>query len=301
MSTSSQAQPHASSPRPLQLRNRHRAELSNFLLQRIDANLFPYSWLENHGVQPNRISHFNFWAYLGEERTIQSVALNIADRLLMLDTAHAEDARSFGVFFRRQPYRFHHIVSPTKSVVPFWKDYADPLLPNAPVARLIQDQLLYKLTPAQFQRPQRPLSKLRPARPSELDPIFLASVQMHREETGEDPLQKDPETFRRHVRHRLTMGRTFAWFDEHRHLLFKADISIHCSLGAQISGVYTSPHHRNKGIATKALFDLCALHFDQDLPRLTLYVNETNKPALKVYHRLGFELSSPYQTIFLAN
>lgn len=287
--------------RPLQLRNRHRGALSQFLFEQIDANLFPYSWLENHGVQPSRISHFSYWAYLDNDSTLQSVALNVADRLLMLDARCPDDARSFGVFFRRQPYRFHHIVSRTDSVAPFWEIYSDPLLPGAPQAKLIQNQLLYTLTPTDFPRRDQLLSGLRPGKPSEIDPIFLASAQMHREETGEDPLQNDPDTFRRHVRHRLTMGRTFVWFDHNRHLLFKADISIHCSQGAQISGVYTSPHHRNKGIATKALHDLCALHFDQGLPRLTLYVNETNAPALKVYHRLGFQFSSPYQTIFVAN
>lgn len=293
--------PEFNAPRPVQLRNRHRRELYDFLLEQIDANLFPFSWLKNHGVQPNRISNFNFWAYLNDDGALQSVALNIADRLLMLDARRQQDARSFGVFFRRKPYRFHHIVSRTKSVAPFWEVYANPLLPGAPKARLIQDQLLYRLTPATFTRQRQPLSKLRPGKSSEIDPIFLASAQMHREETGEDPLQNDPDTFRRHVRHRLTMGRTFVWFDDNRHLLFKADISIQCAQGAQISGVYTSPHHRNKGIATRALCDLCAHQFDQGLPLLTLYVNETNAPALKVYHRLGFELSSPYQTIFVAN
>ena len=105
--------------------------------------------------------------------------------------------------------------------------------------------------------------------------------------------------FRRHVEHRLENGRTFAWFDEHRRLLFKADVSAQSSWGAQISGVYTPPAWRGQGIATRGMREVCAILLDRGCPRITLYVNRTNAPALKVYQRVGFEFHSDYQTVFV--
>ncbi len=287
---------------PQKLRNRNQQQLQRFLFEDVDANLFALSWLENQGVEPHRPDHFAYWGLFDEDRDLCAVALNIADRLLMLDTRHDEEqARRFARFFRSRKIRFHHVVSRARSVEPFWQTYSQEESNWSVSARLIQHQRLYHLRPYHFDAPKRRLTGLRPARRSELDAIFLASVRMHREETLEDPLERGASAFRRHVRHRIDKKRTYAWFDDKRHLMFKADISTRCSAGAQISGVYTAPQFRNQGIATRAMTDLCAILFDEGLPRLTLYVNETNEPALRVYEHLGFHFLSPYRTVFVAD
>ncbi len=286
---------------PTRLRNRHQRRLQRFLLEDVDANLFILSWLENHGVEPSRADHFAFWGFFSSSGGLRSISLNIANRLVMLDTRIDDDARRFGLFFGERDLRFLHVVSRSRSVEPFWSVYADPKQPDPVEARLIQHQELYRLQPQNFSFPAIRQSRVRRADASEIDAVFLASARMHREETLEDPLRRDADAFRRHVRYRITHGRTFVWFDEYRRLLFKADISTRCAHGAQISGVYTSPRHRNQGIATRAMIDICSILFEEDLPRLTLYVNEKNHAARHVYQKIGFQYLAPYQTIFIAH
>lgn len=286
---------------PEKLRNRHQRSLQHFLLDDVDANLFALSWLENRGVEAPRHNRFAFWGWFDDRGDLQAVALDISHRLLMLDVRHPDYARRFGRFFRLRNTEFLHIVSREEHVEPFWEVYADDDSEFDIQARLIQHQKLYRLLSTDFERTESRCSGVRRARISELDPIFLASVKMHREETLEDPLARNASAFRRHVRYRIEHGRTFGWFDDHHRLLFKADISTRCSHGAQISGVYTAPKHRNQGLATRAMGDICDILFDEGLPRLTLYVNRTNTAALRVYEKLGFRLLGPYQTIFIAD
>lgn len=285
--------------RPVRLANRDADMLWEFLLEDLAPNLFSLSWLEHHGVEPSRPGHFTFWGWLDDTATLQASALNISSRLLLIDARKPGYARGFGEFFRRRDTRFRHIVSRRDSVVPLWKSYRDPNARPPIDARLIQDQKLYQLCADDFSGPQKRQTPVRRARDEELDAVFLASVEMHREETLEDPLKRGGNSFRRHVRHRLENDRTFVWF-ENRRLVFKADISTQCSLGVQISGVYTRPDMRNRGIATRAMCDICNILFSEGFPRLTLYVNETNRSARHVYEKLGFQSVAPYQTVFIA-
>lgn len=286
---------------PEQLEDHHRSKLREFLLEDVDANLFALAWLENNGVEPDRSGHFSYHGWFDDHRNLEAISLNVSNRLIMLDTRDQSYARAFGRFFRRRRTRFQHVVSRQRSVSPFWQAYSEPDGDFHVQARLTQDQVLYRLFPSQFRAPSGRQSAVRRGRKSELDSIFLASVRMHREETREDPLARNGSSFRRHVRHRVEKGRTFVWFDDRRRLLFKADISTQCSLGAQISGVYTAPQFRGQGIATRAMTDICRILFDEDLPRLTLYVNHSNAPARSVYERIDFEAVAPYQTVFVAD
>ncbi len=296
----SHLQPHAAEG-PRKLRNRHQRRLQRFLAEDVDANLFALSWIENRGVDAHKANNYAFWGWLNENQEIMAVALDISDRLLMLDTRSSVFAKRFGQFFRDRHTRYMHIVSRANYVEPFWQIYGADQEEFSVAARLIQHQMLYHLLPRDFRSQPPGKTAVRRARTAELDPIFLASVKMHREETLEDPLARDASAFRRHVRYRIENGRTFAWFDSQRRLLFKADISTRCNHGAQISGVYTAPQVRNQGIATRALIDICTTLFDEGLPRLTLYVNRSNEAAIRVYEKIGFESQGPYQTIFIEN
>ncbi len=298
ISAHSQAPPQ----RPTRLRRSHRRRLEEFLLQDVEANLFCLAWLEHRGIQARKRGNYTYYGWFGDEGQLRAVALDISQRLLLMDTRRPEDARGFGKFFRARSVRFRHVVSRRRGVVPFWQVYADNS-GGAPVidARLIQDQRLYRLVPEDFDAPSKPLSSVRRGSMTELDPIFLASVAMHREETKEDPMKRNPSTFHRHVRQRVEKGRTFVCFGEDRRLVFKADISTQCRQGCQISGVYTAPSMRNRGIATRAMRDICGTLFDEGLPRITLYVNEQNRAARRVYEKIGFVDVGAYQTIFVAD
>ena len=277
-------------------------DVVEFLSRDVVSNIFMLSWLENYGVTaPGRPDLFHFRTLRLDDELV-GVALVITERLLLLSTTDAEVARRLGSWHRDHGFRLEHVVSQRQCVAPFWASYS-----TAPDvrARLVRDQELYSLARADWLRvrPQRPATELsgtaQLARLDDVHAIFWASAAMHTEETLEDPLERDAEHFRRHVEHRIDHGRTYAWFDEHRRLLFKADISAQSPWGAQISGVYTPKALRGNGIATVAMHDICESLFGRGFSRVTLYVNRSNHAARRVYEKVGFRFHTDYQTIFV--
>lgn len=279
-----------------------RAELRDLYEKEVATNIFSLSWLENYGAVSRRPGVFEF---RGVERDgiIQAAALVITDRLVLLCAERDEDAEALGAYYAGRGAWFGHVVSARAPVDAFWRGYTANYrgLPR-PHARLASPQRVYALDTLRWDEvdgaASYPESGLRCARPEDLDALLLSSAQMHLEETKEDPLEKDAQAFRGHVRHRVETGRSYVWFERHR-LIFKADISAQSKYGVQISGVYTSPRDRGRGVATRAMRDLCATLFDRGWPMVTLYVNESNEAARKVYDRVGFEALGPYMTVFV--
>lgn len=278
--------------------------IASYLSRDPVTNLFMLSWLDNYGVgAPSRPDLFRFRAArIGSE--VRGVALIITDRLLLLDVDDADTAASLGLWHGQGGCRLEHIVSSRCCVAPFWSSYTKGTESSA---RLVRDQELYVLDRQEWlrARPARRDSgyagRVRLAEARDVHAVFWASAAMHAEETLEDPLVRDPGQFRRHVEHRVENGRTYVWFDARQRLLFKADISAQSSWGAQISGVYTPPALRGRGIATQAMHDICNALFDSGFPRVTLYLNRANEAARRVYRRVGFRFWTDYQTIFVAS
>lgn len=291
-------------------RREHRRALRDFLERDVVMNLFALSWLENYGVVATRPGSFHFRLAFGESGQIDAVALVISERLLLLDALELDWLDELGRWYRERGYHFHHVVSNRALVERFWDAYVgmndDPALLSLPpvVARLRSPQQMYVLTRERWQQVQGSpayvrRSELREATIGELDAVFLASAQMHREETLENPLSGQPEVFRNHVRHRIESGRTLVWFDLHGRLMFKVDVSAQSRYGVQLSGVFTQPSFRNQGVASKAMSDACRILFSRGWPRITLYVNDENAAARHVYEKIGFVYHGDYETIFV--
>lgn len=286
----------------------HKALLAAFLERDIPLNLFALSWLDNYGTVSTRPGTFHFRGILSSAGQLEAMALVITNRLLLLDARRESFARYMGTWYCEAAFHFQHIVSSTQNVEPFWDAYvmASHHTGGAPLAaRLISPQRMYVLTRQRWMQEvndtqsMSAATALREARMEELDAVFLASARMHREETLEDPLEHNPDVFRNHVSHRIQMSRCFVWFDEHRRLLFKADISAQSRYGVQLSGVYTAPQFRGQGVATRAMSALCRAMFARGWPRITLYVNTQNEPARRLYERIGFRYYDDYKTIFV--
>lgn len=263
------------------------------------SHVFMLSWLENYGLSaPGRPELFGFRA-VREHGRVVGLSLLITDRLALMAVDDARGARVLGKWHRERGAALDHIVSRRQAVAPFWGVYSQRVDVRA---RLVRDQELHVIERSDWLRAHAVSSRpadVTLARRADLDAIFWASARMHAEETLEDPLARDAVHFRRHVEHRIENGRTYAWFDEHRRLLFKADISAQSSWGAQISGVYTPPALRGQGVATTAVAAICDDLFERGFPRVTLYVNRTNEAARRVYQKVGFRYYTDYQTVFI--
>ena len=93
-------------------------------------------------------------------------------------------------------------------------------------------------------------------------------------------------------------GWSWVW-TEAGEVIFKAELSAWTPDVVKIQGVYTPPQHRGHGIARAGLTAVCAQLLEV-VPWCTLYVNEFNVPALRLYERLGFEPVGSFATVVYA-
>jgi RimJ/RimL family protein N-acetyltransferase len=140
-----------------------------------------------------------------------------------------------------------------------------------------------------------PSADVRPSTRSDLEALIVAAARMHREEMGIDPLAVDAPAWR--MRMLSLIERRWSWIWMHdREVLFKAELSAWTPDVVQIQGVYTTPKYRGRGIARAGLAAVCA-HVFNDVPRCSLYVNQYNVIAQRVYERLGFKPADVFATV----
>ncbi len=129
----------------------------------------------------------------------------------------------------------------------------------------------------------------------DLEALILAAARMHREEMGVDPLAVDAPAWRNRMMALIERRWSWIWMRD-REVVFKAELSAWTPDVVQIQGVYTAPHHRGKGVARAGLAAVCEKIFT-DVPRCSLYVNQYNVIAQRVYERLGFRPADVFATV----
>jgi predicted GNAT family acetyltransferase len=120
---------------------------------------------------------------------------------------------------------------------------------------------------------------------------------MAEEESGINPLLKDPEGFRKRCARRIEQGRTWVLVDDGR-LIFKTDVVADTPEVVYLEGIYVNTEDRAKGHGLRCLTQLSRTLLQQT-ETLCLLVNEQNVAAHAFYRKAGFNLTSIYDTIFL--
>jgi predicted GNAT family acetyltransferase len=190
------------------------------------------------------------------------------------------------------PRRFQ-IIGPDAALRPFLERFARTGL----TPRIERAQVYLALEPRDLPAFER-LRELGPARREDYDLVFESGARLRAEELEEDPRDVDATAYRRRVEEECRDGHTYLWKDEGTGgLLFRASLSAITADAAQISGVYTPPEHRNRGLARRALSELCLRVFDRSRAAC-LFVNDFNVAALAVYRRLGFRERAPWRSAF---
>ena len=83
-------------------------------------------------------------------------------------------------------------------------------------------------------------------------------------------------------------------------MAFKADVGSLWNSVAQITGVWTRPDLRGRGLAKVALGRVLALIYAQhQVSQINLYVNDFNVAALALYKSLGFSQVGTMSTVLL--
>jgi predicted GNAT family acetyltransferase len=140
------------------------------------------------------------------------------------------------------------------------------------------------------------VSALRLATLDDLDLIMPVHTRMALEEGGVDPMERDPEGFRRRCARRIELGRTWVWIEDQQ-LMFKADVISDTPEVIYLEGVWVNPEQRSQGYGLRCMSQL-ARNLLSRTQALCLLVNEQNKEARRFYARAGYKLRAVYDTIF---
>ncbi len=171
------------------------------------------------------------------------------------------------------------IIAPAVIVEPLWNHLEAHYDPPT-VVRLSQPVYLLETgTGARLQH-------VRFSRLDELDLLVPACAAMHREEIGIDPLDRDAFGYRQRVRDLVEQRRSFVTLEKGE-IAFKCEISAETPQAVQLMGVWTAPHLRGRGYATRGLVEVCS-HIIGRGQAVTLFVNDFNQPARQLYEKLGF-------------
>ena len=142
------------------------------------------------------------------------------------------------------------------------------------------------------------LPELRLAVPGDLDQLADLAARAYLEETGMDPIATMGAGYRRHLARNLEERASYVLEDKGR-LVFKADLSARCPIGAQIVGVFTEPDRRGQGLARRGVGEIVRRLHAEGLPAVCLFVREDNAPARRAYERAGFLPSMHYRRLFV--
>jgi predicted GNAT family acetyltransferase len=173
------------------------------------------------------------------------------------------------------------MISDSLLVEELWT-HLEPRLEPPTVVRLRQP--VYAMSTALV--PLEDLRHMRFATLRDLEALVPACAAMHAEEVGIDPLTRDPVGYRQRVRELIARGRALLW-KEHGRVIFKCEFSAVTPQAVQLMGVWTHPSHRGRGYARRGLREICG-HILRQRKQATLFVNDFNDAAIRLYEELGF-------------
>jgi predicted GNAT family acetyltransferase len=143
----------------------------------------------------------------------------------------------------------------------------------------------------------RPDPHVRPVRPDELDRYLPAAEAMFAEELGLAPFSGAARrSYRLRLAHLVAEKRVFIRLDRQGRVAFKAEIGAVSGATCQIQGVWVRPDLRGRGLGGGAVATVVehALHI---APTVSLYVNDFNLVARRLYARLGMYQVATLSTV----
>jgi len=185
----------------------------------------------------------------------------------------------------------HMLMGEQDGVQMFWEFYAGR---QAQMRKSCREHLLELRSPVEL---REEVPGLRLATAQDLDAIVPIHAQMAFEESGLNPLDIDPEGFRRRYLRRIQKQRSWVWIDS-GNVVFKAEIVSQTPHVAYLEGVWVNPDTRSQGHGTNCVLQL-SKHLLSRTDSVCLFVNEDNTSGLRFYKRMGFKDKESFDTIFL--
>lgn len=147
-----------------------------------------------------------------------------------------------------------------------------------------------------------PNVEVRVTHPSEFEMLFPASVAMFTEEVGYSPIGFDGGiSYGSRVRYLMGEGRSYVLTERgpggEDEVVFKAEVGALTEQVAQIQGVWVAPKYRGRGISVPAMAAVVNMVRAEHAPVVSLYVNDYNEVALRLYRSVGFREVGAYATV----
>ena len=265
----------------------HQQEVLDFLAERPLHTVIMASFVRDNGlVSP--LNRGTFYACRDEEGQLEGVAL--IGHATMVE-ARTEEAMATFARLARESRSGHVILGEKEKVGRFWDYYAtDEESPRL----LCREMLLEQRWPVAV---REEVKGLRLATADDLELVMPVQAEMAFEESGVNPLERDPEGFRRRCARRIEMGRVWVWVEGGR-LIFKAEIISETPEVIYLEGVWVNPAERGKGYGLRCMSQLGRELLGR-VNSLSMLVNERNSKALSLYSRAGYKLRGCYDTIYL--
>jgi predicted GNAT family acetyltransferase len=145
--------------------------------------------------------------------------------------------------------------------------------------------------------PLRPDSAVRLAEPADMAMVLPACVAMYHEEVGVSPVGRDGGA---HYRGRVAgavAGHRMYVRVENGVVIFKAELGAVTPGCCQVQGVWVHPDRRGEGIASAAMAAVVEHALRHVAPIVSLYVNDYNYAARRVYERCAFRQVGTFASV----
>ena len=226
------------------------------------------------------------WSEDGELRSLLYLGAN----LVPVETT-PESRRAFADRCRRIGRRCSSIVGPADEVGYLWSMLSDSWGPARDIRA--HQPLLVMETDSVI----APDPGVRLVREDEIDLLLPACIAMFTEEVGVSPLAGGgAAAYRARVSELIRHGRTYARIDDGR-VVFKAEIGAVSDRACQVQGVWVAPERRGEGLSAPGMAAVVELARREHSPVVSLYVNDFNAVARRLYDRVGFREHGELTTI----
>ena len=263
------------------------AEVLAFLSERPMHTVAMTGFIRDNGLV-SELHRGTFYGCRNQQGKLEGVALIGHATLMETRTDRALEAFAE---LARQSATPHLIMGEAQRVNEFWSHYSE----NEQEMRLACRELLLELTwPVQVREEVR---DLRRATIEDIELILPVHAQMAFEESGINPLDKDPKGFRERCARRIEQGRVWVCVEEGK-LTFKADVISDTPSAIYLEGIWSTPEKSHTGYSLRCMSQL-ARQLLSRVKSILLFVNEENKKAQRFYQKAGFSQRAAYDTIFL--
>lgn len=262
-------------------------EVLEFLAQRPLHTVAMTGFIQDNGlVSP--LNRGTFYGCRNRRGELEGVAL--IGHATLMETRTDRALQAFAELARKCTTT-HMIMGEQRRIEEFWRYYSE----DGQAMRHACRELLFELTfPVQV---RQEVPQLRLATLEDLDLVMPVHAQMAFEESGVDPLARDPLGFCERSVRRIQQGRTWVWIEDGK-MLFKADVISDTADVIYLEGVGVAEDKRRTGQGLRCMSQL-ARNLLQGSMSICLLVNEKNRAAQNFYERAGFKLRALYDTVFL--